>query len=142
MKNKKLLSILTVVVIIAGVVLFSREYNSPQNKAERFVKKHGPVIEQMIADGEDVSDYEGVKYYDLHSDDTVHEFTLSSFGIVPSGRYSGCYYSINDAPAVYAGDDFDLSLEGENMWSWQGIGDNRGTTYRISKNWFFFEMSY
>lgn len=142
MKNKKLISILAVAAVVVCLFKIYSVYNSPQNKAERFVKNNGAVIEQMIADGEDVSQFKGVKYYDVHSDNTVHEFTLSAFGIVPSGRYSGCYYSVNDTPAVYGGDDFDLSLAGKNLWSWQGVGDNCGTTCRIAKNWFYFEMSY
>lgn len=68
------------------------------------------------------------------------EIHTGAFGIAPASTYSGLYYSPTDEPMAF--DSGAALQEEEEGWSWHGVGDNRGMTCRICKNWFYFEASF
>ena len=66
-------------------------------------------------------------------------FVTQQTGIAPAGVVAGFYYSPEDVPLPY---EKGHALREENdIWRWQGRGDNRGWTGRIIENWFYFEAS-
>ena len=66
-------------------------------------------------------------------------FVTQQTGIAPAGVVAGFYYSPEDVPIPY---EKGYTLREESSgWSWQGRGDNRGTTMRLTENWFYFEAS-
>ena len=66
-------------------------------------------------------------------------FVTEQTGIAPAGVVAGFYYSPEDRPLPY---EKEHTLREENgIWRWQGRGDNRGWTGRMTENWFYFEAS-
>ena len=55
--------------------------------------------------------------------------------------YYGFYYSPDDVPLAFQNVPVPLT-ETADGWQWQGKGDNRGITRRLSPQWFFFEAHF
>lgn len=56
-------------------------------------------------------------------------------------QYSGFYYSPDDVPLPFQNAGVPLT-ETEYGWAWQGEGDNKGTTRRITKYWFSYTADF
>lgn len=70
------------------------------------------------------------------------EFEIAAFGLVPSSKYSGFYYSWHDCPLGAHGYAVTFT-EQEDGWYWQERnGDNRQYTKRMAEHWFWYEMHY
>lgn len=67
---------------------------------------------------------------------TIVQFDLSSHNT----QYKGYYYSPDDVPVPFQNAELPLT-ETEDGWTWQGEGDNHGTTCRIAKCWFSYEAN-
>lgn len=70
------------------------------------------------------------------------QFDTWAFGLAPSSRHYGFYYSLNDEPILYLGQEYELTPDGDG-WSWQQPdSDNRGYTEKIINNWYYYEMHF
>ena len=67
-------------------------------------------------------------YHGVH---TIVQFDLPSL----TNQYTGYYYSPDDVPLAFQAADVPLT-ETDEGWTWQGEGDNHGTTQRIAECWF------
>ena len=66
------------------------------------------------------------------------EFIIMNIG----STYYGCYYSKDDVPLPFQNVDVELVQINDNKWVWQAQGDNKGSTSKIMKNWYYFEASF
>ena len=68
------------------------------------------------------------------------QFLYFAFGLVPSTRYYGFYYSQDDVPVPFQNAGAVLSQVSEEEWNWYDAGtDNGGRTKRITDHWFYYE---
>ena len=71
----------------------------------------------------------------------IVEFTVTSFGIAPSGYYKGFYFSPDDMPVRFQGSG--VATENyKNGWRYSADGDNQGYIEKICDYWYWFEYSF
>ncbi|MBQ3257517.1 MAG: M56 family metallopeptidase [Oscillospiraceae bacterium] len=68
---------------------------------------------------------------------TIVQFDLPSL----TDQYTGYYYSPDDVPTAFQAADVALT-ETDEGWTWQGEGDNHGTTQRIAECWFRYTAAF
>lgn len=73
---------------------------------------------------------------------TIVQFIVKGYGLAPSSKYVGFYYSENDIPVAFQNENYQLSKKEENKWEWIGTGDNHGITIKLRNNWYYFEASF
>lgn len=78
----------------------------------------------------------------VFSNNTIVEFMVKGYGLVPSSTYIGFYYSENDIPAAFQNENRELNKIKQNRWEWIGTGDNHGITIKIRNNWYYYEASF
>ena len=130
------------VCLLLIVVLFRT--SAYRSTPEFFYAQHREELqaaaEQVLAAGsaEGVV-IEGVESLDFRPGPApIIEFTTSGFGLAPSSRYKGIYYSPDDTPAAFQNTPQAL-LECEDGWTWTDSTGNYGSTTRIAPCWYTFE---
>ena len=117
MKNVKKTKRAVSVIVWAAAILILFWWTAPEQKVDRFVAKNAETLEEAL--NEDLSgDYSqgaGVQY--------------TCWG--QEGEH--------DVPLGFQNTAVTLVPDGENRWTWQAEGDNRGTTKKISDKWYYFE---
>lgn len=132
-KRKWMSLVLAAILLSTALITYD-----PRIEAEKFVGRWGSRIEESLAAGQGVPDGAG-EYW---SDAKMIEFTLTAKGLVTSSSYYGCYYSFEDVPLASANAHAELVPAGENVWQWQGEGDNHGLTEKIRDHWYYFEAHF
>ena len=140
MKNKKktLIVILASIIIVAFVLSFI-----PRIRVNLFVNCYHSDIEESLSNGNGVPSDETLLfgYKSVNTWDNKHpmtEFIIMSYGFT----YYGCYYSKDDVPLSFQNTDVELIQTEDNKWEWKAEGDNKGSTSKIMKNWYYFEASF
>lgn len=144
MKNKKM--IMAAVAVIVAAIVLCNPYS--EKNAKKYVKKHTAQLTQYA---EEISQKDftvtdkykawKVQYY-ASSDIPVVNFDVFAFGLVPSTTYKGFYYSSQDIPAGFLGENVEF-VPYENGWKWsQPDGDNTCYTEKITDNWYWYEASF
>jgi len=142
---KKFIKISLVLILAAiAVIIFNP---SAKHNVVKYVKHNNEeltataenIIEENITVNAEYNSWR-VDYY-KKSDTPVVEFTVSSFGIVPSSHYKGFYYSPDDVPIGYQGVKTEF-LQNGSRWEYSYGGDNTGFTEKICDNWYWFEMKF
>lgn len=136
--KKKLITAFLICGCLAGAVWFF----NPKVRANVFVALHSSSLEKAYQTGIYPVQI-GYKYLNDWSDEhPMVEFTLSSFGLVPSTSYYGCYYSPDDVPVPFQNVDVSLVQANDGTWEWSDEGDNHGTTAKIKDCWYYFEAHF
>lgn len=140
MKNKKktLIFILVSIVIVVFVMFYI-----PRIRVNLFVKCYHSDIEESLSNKSGVPSNETLLfgYKSVNTWENKHpmtEFVIMSYGF----KYYGCYYSNDDVPLPFQNTDVKLIQTEDNKWEWIAEGDNKGSTSRIIKNWYYFEASF
>lgn len=141
-RAKAIIALLAVFVLV--IVLFQFNHKSA---IIRFVENHSDELmryaEDMIQTGsngesEIYGDYE-MTYW---ADTGMVEFVARKTGIGASSVYEGFYYSLNDMPLGFQGNQVDFTVS-DSGWTWkESIGDNWEYTEKIQNHWYWFEFHF
>lgn len=135
--------------IIASIIVFCTWYANPERRIFSMVKRnlseYEIAAEQMLngevpAYGINVSGVNDVKV-SLGEHRSVN-FFVTGFGLAPSSVYYGFYYSPEDLPMMHMDEMAKLTEQEENVWTWQGVGDNDGVIKKITDGWYYYEASF
>ena len=150
-KAKKLLFIIIAIVVVIFAMLFlspklaktfskQKAFSYVQNNQTELCQLAQDIIEGKIKTPYQQGDY-SVQYFKSPSaaSEPIVEFNGHSYGIVPSGYYTGFYYSPKDIPVRYNGSGTAMEPF-KNGWAYQEAGDNHGYTEKICDNWYWFEF--
>jgi hypothetical protein len=74
----------------------------------------------------------------VHPEDAMVEFHTGGGGFGSETSYEGFYYSSNDAHIPFQGVDLPVEIYEDTGW-WYDDTDNRGTSYRFRKHFYWFE---
>ena len=136
--KKKITAVLLICVCLAGAVWCF----NPKVRTNVFVALHSSSLEEAYQPGVYPARI-GDKYLnDWPGEHPMAEFTLSTFGLVPSTGYYGCYYSPDDVPRPFQNAPVPLVQTDDGRWEWTGEGDNHGTTSKIKDGWYYFEAHF
>lgn len=98
------------------------------------------ACEGYLVYGETDKEYDGIEIQGIFGlDKKIVQFYYTGFGIAPSSKYYGFYYSPEDIPACYCNDRFHLNEITNDEWSWNGDGDNGGIIRKIRDKWYYYE---
>ena len=133
--------LLAVALLVCGVFLLMNS-NGERRVVNRFVK-HRPALEQQMSLWEQngtLSNTENWKAVNHWSGEhEMVEYLVTTAG----DTYYGFYYSPDDVPLAFQNTDAPLApAETEKGWIWTAEGDNRGRTYRLAEQWFYFEAKF
>ena len=118
------------------VLLFS---SMPKHRMERFVSRHGDRLAAAIETNDGIPANIGIRICNAwDGEDPMTEFILWTRG----STYYGCYYSENDMPCAFQNAEVPFVQQKDDLWTWQGEGDNHGSTWRIKPHWYGFEASF
>ncbi len=146
-KRPRLRKILLRVLAVLLLVLLCLGVN-PRFRAELLVGLYRPKLEKRIQTAVVEGDLDNVKLPNYiwvrktaawQGEHTMVEFYLSTGWLA---GYSGCYYSFDDVPLTFQNTRAELIPQGPDQWSWQGEGDSRGKTVKITDHWYYFEASF
>lgn len=149
--NKKSRSIkrMTVIgiVFILLVIAVASFVSGKSASIRRFVKSNSVELTQyaqnMIKTGsngecETYGDYE-VTYW---ADTDMVEFVLRKHGMGSASVYEGFYYSPNDTPLGFQGNQVDF-ITSDSGWTWEeSNGDNWEYTEKILEHWYWFKFHF
>lgn len=148
MKNnrKKVFIIIAVVLFVFVLLFFSPRIAKTISKSSTFSYVQNNQTEltetvNKIISGDAGYPYNHDKYivyYSAASPKPIVEFVGYSFGIVPSGFYTGFYYSPENIPVRFQGSGTAMEPS-KNGWAYTEMG-NRGYTEKICDNWYWFEF--
>lgn len=152
MKKVKKLSfiIIAFVIVIFALLFFSPKLAKTYSKQKAFsyVQNNHTELTQLAQDivyGKIKTPHQQgnytVQYFKSPStaSEPVVEFNGHSFGIAPSGYYTGFYYSPKDIPVRHNGSGTAMEAY-KNGWAYHESGDNHGYTEKICDNWYWFEF--
>ena len=136
-----LVGIGVVLVIILSVLIFS---GNKQKRITDFVMDNKTELESIALSylhGDiATTKYKGVEVDGLYSGEhSIVQFYCSGFGLAPSTKYFGFYYSEDDIPVAFQNVDIDLTSTVVDEWIGNDGTDNGGLTKKITDGWFYFE---
>ena len=141
MKKKRFIIISGILVCLAIFISLAVWSNSPEQKAERFVKVNGLTFYDLVNSNQQIpTTLDGIKVDVWSGEHTMYEFLLGTG--MGDTQYWGVYYSPDDVPLPYQNTDVSLIADDDGSWTWQTDGDNHGTTKKIIEKWYYFEASF
>ena len=140
-KKKRFIIISGILVCLAIFISLAVWSNSPEQKAERFVKVNGLTFYDLVNSNQQIpTTLDGIKVDVWSGEHTMYEFLLGTG--MGDTQYWGVYYSPDDVPLPYQNTDVSLIADDDGSWTWQTDGDNHGTTKKIIEKWYYFEASF
>lgn len=142
-KRAKVIFVLLAILALV-IVLFQFNKNSSithfvENNSEELMQYAENMIQTANA-GESVI-YKNFEVTYWKNEDMV-EFLVKKKGIGSSNSYEGFYYSPNDKPLGFHGNQVDF-IPSESGWMWkESDGDNWEYTEKILKHWYWFEFHF
>lgn len=135
------------IVFILLVIAVAFFVSGKSASIRRFVKSNSVELTQyaqnMIKTGsngecETYGDYE-VTYW---ADTDMVEFILRKHGMGSASVYEGFYYSPDDTPLGFQGNQVDFTTS-DSGWTWEeSNGDNCEYTEKILEHWYWFEFHF
>lgn len=135
------------IVFILLVIAVASFVSGKSASIRRFVKSNSVELTQyaqnMIKTGsngecETYGDYE-VTYW---ADTDMVEFILRKHGMGSASVYEGFYYSPDDTPLGFQGNQVDFTTS-DSGWTWEeSNGDNCEYTEKILEHWYWFEFHF
>ena len=145
-RSIKRMTVIGIVFLLLVIAVLSFA-SSKSASIRRFVKNNSVELtqyaENIIQTGsnrenETYGDYE-VTYW---ADTGMVEFVARKAGIGSSSVYEGFYYSLNDTPLGFQGNQVDFTVS-DSGWTWkESKGDNWEYTEKIQEHWFWFESHF
>lgn len=129
-------------ILIAFTAIFY--VNNPYRRIEHYVNKNHVELtvdcKNFLKNGVVEKNYDGIKIDGIFGDEyKIVQFYFSGFGIAPSSKYYGFYYSPKDIPVTYQNDNSKLIKKSQNEWEWNSSGDNGGIIRKIQECWYYYE---
>lgn len=139
MKMSKKILVILVLVLAAFFRLKIYFINHPEytyykrkSEVEDAVKT---VLETEETDGIQIPGISKIDYKYKKSNPVI-VFQTFGFGIAPSSKEFGFYYSVNSVPVAYQGDSNPLKKNGD-YWNWHSMfGSGHGETKHIESKWY------
>ncbi|MDO4286322.1 MAG: hypothetical protein Q4C40_01195 [Eubacteriales bacterium] len=145
-KNVKWIAVMVIIFILL-VIAVASFVSGKSASIRRFVNSNSVELTQyaqnMIKTGsngecETYGDYE-VTYW---ADTGMVEFVLRKHGMGSASVYEGFYYSPNDTPLGFQGNQVDFTIS-DSGWTWEeSNGDNWEYTEKILEHWYWFEFHF
>ena len=141
-KGRRWIWFLAAIGVLWGTAAFLLDH---ENRVPAFVLRHREDLEAIasscLAGGAAAEKYRGVKVEGVYSGEhEIVQFCSFAFGLAPSTRYYGFYYSPDDVPADFQNAGVGLTPVSQGEWTWHAAGtDNGGRTMRITDRWFYYE---
>lgn len=137
------LSFLAVLLVLTCVWV---PYSHSKNYIQNYIRKNADELTDYADKTIETrptqsSRYHGweVSYYD--TTDMV-QFLVFGWGLAPSTKYRGFFYSPDDIPLGFQGTTVEFEPSG-NGWVWEEEqGDNRQYVEKIVDCWYWFEMEF
>lgn len=132
---------------VAAALLFCGVFLLMNSDGERRVVnrflKHRPALEEQMG----LWEQDGTLSYTENWKAVNHwsgEHEMVEYLVEAAGdTYRGFYYSPEDVPLAFQNTDVSLVPAGKKKgWIWTSEGDNRGWTYRLAEQWFYFEAKF
>lgn len=143
--KKKRVAFFVIPIFIVAVIVVKFTLFTPYRSIERYVNQNKTNLtfssEFYLEEGtvnkanNDTVDVDGI----FGDTNRIVQFHYSGFGIAPSSTYYGFYYSPSDVPVPYCNEDYELTMDVDGGWTWNGDGDNGGKIKKISDNWYYYE---
>ncbi len=143
MKLKSLFICILVLFIVSGCNF--NKYNDYKTISKYVNENYNDLykIAKEYINGNKIEYKKEIKRISVYKEDnTIVEFLTRGYGMAPSSKYIGFYYSENDTPVAFQNEKFDLNKIGKNKWEWKEDGDNHGITIKIRDNWYYYEASF
>lgn len=150
-RNKAVITILFIVLIIGFIWNVFGPFLVNQTLITGYVKNHAEELEQMAQGtmtlerdefGNSWREEATFRILNREAVPDLVEFDCWGWGLAPSSKYIGFYYSANDIPMAYCGAKYELIEDGDG-WSWQEPeSDNHGYTEKIMDKWYYYEASF
>jgi len=143
----------TIILILCIAFLLCACGNSSgyylESEVTAFVQEHEDEIRRQIesaAENETISEFDGIgRVYDRRNSHGVISYEYKASGIAVSGLQAGFYYSVDDEPSCYGGPGWaggpewsEVETEQEDLWRYEGDGDNYYITKKICANFYYF----
>ena len=141
--KKRMMLVPGALLLACLAVLGAGSRSSPAGIA-RFVLSHRAELEAIAADclgGDRTAErYKGAEVEGVFPGETpIVQFSTVGWGLAPSARYWGFYYSASGRPAAYQNVDMELVPVSDDQWTWTDGTDNGGVTRRIDGHWFSYQ---
>lgn len=143
MKLKSLFICILVLLIVSGCNF--NKYNDYKTISKYVNENYNDLykIAKEYINGNKIEYKKEIKRISVYKEDnTIVEFLTRGYGMAPSSKYIGFYYSENDTPVAFQNEKFDLNKIGKNKWEWKQNGDNHGITIKIRNHWYYYEASF
>lgn len=139
------------VIFVLLFILFAVINFNPERRIQRFVLKYEvPLTDlaeaylkcspeertKMLETAE--TDFHGAQLTGLFPE-TVVSFYMGGFGLVPSAKYYGFYYSPDDIPVSTGEGKLKPQQDKTDRWSFNGYGDNGGEIVKIKEHWYYYK---
>jgi hypothetical protein len=138
MKKKALILCLIALVLILGLIFrnrFIRLY------VRLFDDRLEAYAVQMLEENERSSGRYGLWKTVCIPAAGMVEFRTGGWGLTPAATYQGFYYAADNAHRAFGAADVPIEIAGDTA-SWTDGTDNRGTSVRITENWFWYTASF
>jgi len=118
---------------------------TPEKRVMNYFYRHVSELKDDMRNhfekGEPLSFPSGIIVNEWPGKHTIVEYIVKARGIVPSSKYYGFFYSIDNVPVSFQNSGENLTRLSASEWEWRGEGDNRGYIRQIEPYWFYFEAS-
>ncbi len=140
MKKRKIIVWIVLIVLVLALLFKNtliRGYVSVFNESlENYASQ--------LLQSNKISDNYGVWETKVYPTEGMVEFWTGGFGLAPSSKYTGFYYSEDNTHKLFSAaheDSVSMEIDGDKA-TWTDGTDNRGSSVRIVENWFWFEASF
>ena len=136
---------------ILFVTFFAVLNFNPERRIQRFVLKHqdnltelaeeylnGNSLEKQQIKETVETDFHGIQLAGPFPENVV-SFYVGGFGLVPSAKYYGFYYSPDDIPVSTGEGKLKPQQDKTDRWSFNGYGDNGGEIIKIKEHWYYYK---
>lgn len=147
--DKKRFPIYIPIIMILMVVLLCRDdLESKEREIATYVYKNQETLTHMASTALDagtdqvilIDGVNDISCWDENGSFVDFNYYSIGLGSVGGTRY-GFYYSPDDTPSAYGGQNVHLSLD-ENGWIWNCEDESHGYTMKIMDNWYYYEASF
>lgn len=140
MKKKKIIVLVLIVIIFIVVRIIIKDHQEhPEYKYYRNKSEVEAAVQTILETGEtDGIQIPGISEirYRYKENHPVIAFQTFEFGLAPSSKEFGFYYSVDSVPVGYKGNTNPLIKYGD-YWRW--IGSGQGETKHIEGKWYTYK---
>lgn len=136
------------IAILAIIINFFAIIIDYKNHPEYVYHKQKAKVEAAVQTILETDETDGIKIpgiskidYRYKEDHPFIVFQTFGFGLAPSSKNFGFYYSVNSVPVAYKGNPNSLKKYGD-YWRWHSmLGSSRGEAKHIEGKWYTYKYS-